>query len=136
MARKTLSDLRSASKLQADAVDEYKLTSEVKYELAKAAYDAQDAKTQKVIDRMVETLRTYCTGYVTIQLQPPTGALVPVKISNEYLGFNLLFLAVEIVKDLALLDIRVANFQFPQSQCAMCGAELGIPELSKAGRLR
>ena len=134
MARKSITDLRSKSKLQADALEEYKLTSEIKYELAKAAYDEQDKATQKVIDRIVDTLRGYCTGYINVQLQPPTGALVPVKLDNRYLGFNLLFLAVEIVKDLALLDIRVASFQFPQSQCAKCGAELGIPELTKAAR--
>ena len=134
MARKTISDLRSSDKLMQEAVDRHKSISEVKYELAKEAYDAQDDDTKAVIDKMVETLRTYCTGYINLQLQPPTGAMVPVKLNNEYLGYNLLFLAVEIVKDLALLDIKVASFKFPPSMCATCGAELGLPEKTKAAR--
>jgi hypothetical protein len=134
MARKSITDLPSSAKLTKDAIEQYKSVSEIKYELAKEAYDEQDAATQAVIDRMVETLRTYCTGYINVQLQPPTGARVPVKLTNEYLGYNLLFLAVEIVKDLALLDIKVASFRFPKSMCAVCGAELGIPEKTKAAR--
>lgn len=134
MARKSISDLRSSAKLEEEAVEQFKSVSEIKHELAMEAYDLQDKATQTVIDKMVDTLRTYCTGYINVQLQPPTGALVPVKISNEYLGFNLFFLAVEIVKDLALLDIKVANFKFPPSMCATCGAELGIPEQTRAAR--
>jgi hypothetical protein len=134
MARKSITDLRSAPGLTTKAIEHIQSVSEVKYELAKEAYDEQDRATQAVIDKMVDTLRTYCTGYINVQLQPPTGALVPVKLTNEYLGYNLLFLAVEIVKDLALLDIKVASFKFPKSMCAVCGAELGIPELTKAVR--
>src|SRR5262245_25436912 len=134
MARKSITDLPSHAKLQEEAIEQFKAVSEIKMELAQEAYDMQDAETQKVIDKMVETMRTYCTGYINVQLQPPTGALVPVKIDNEYLGYNLFFLAVEIVKDLALLDIKVANFVFPPSMCAKCGAELGIPEKTRAAR--
>lgn len=115
-----------------DAIDEFKAISEMKYELAKEAYDSQDAQTQVVIDRVVGTLRQYATGYINVQLNPPEGAPVPVKLDNRYLGFNLFWLAIEIVKDLAFVGIRVENFEFPPTQCAQCGVEL-IPE-KKSGR--
>lgn len=134
MARKQITDLKSADKLVTEAIEEHQSIAEVKYELAKAAYDAQDKETKAVIDRIVDTLRTYATGYIHVQLQPPTGALVPVKLDNTYLGYNLLYLAVEIVKDLAFLDIQVASFEFPEAYCARCGAELGIPELTTGGK--
>jgi hypothetical protein len=124
MARKSIHELKSVAKLTADAVEEWESVSLIKYELAKTAYDAQDAETQEAIDRIVKTLQTYATGYINVQLQPPIGAMVPVKVSAEYLGYNLLFLAVEIAKDLGFVGIRLANFVFPETLCASCGAEL------------
>lgn len=134
MPRKSVTDLKSAKRKLNEAMEEFESLSEVKYELAKAAYEVQDAKTQQVIDRIVATLRTYATGYVTFQLAPPRGALSTVKITNEYLGYNLFYLAVEVMKDLAMMGIKVAEFTFPPALCAQCGAELGIPELKKVKR--
>jgi hypothetical protein len=134
MARKSVADLKSAKRKLEQAIEEFEATSEVKYDLAKAAYDVQDAKTQQVIDRIVATLRTYATGYVTFQLAPPRGAVEAVKITNEYLGYNLFYLAVEVVKDLAIMGIRVAEFEFPPALCSNCGVELDIPELKKVKR--
>lgn len=134
MARKSIMDLRSADKLVQDALEEHQSVAEIKYELAKEAYDAQDRQTRAVIDRIVGTLQSYATGYINVQLQPPEGVLVPVKLDNTYLGYNLLYLAIEIVKDLAFLGVKVANFKFPKSYCARCGGELGIPERTKAAR--
>lgn len=136
MARKSVTNLRSADKLVEEAVEFFKSVSEIKYELAKDAYDAQDEETKAVIDRIHDTLRVYASGYITVQLSPPSGDLVPVKIDNDYLTYNLLWLAVEIIKDLAILGTRVANFEFPPSMCAICGSEI-IPEKTsgrKVGR--
>jgi len=126
---KSVADLKSTKveQLTNDALDDFKAVSEIKYDLAKEAYDMQDEDTQKAIDRIVNTLQIYATGSITIQLSPPRGALIPVRIDNTYLGYNLLWLAVEICKDLAFLDLQVANFEFPPSQCVKCGSEI-IPE--------
>jgi len=134
MGRKSVTDLPSSAKLVDDAIEQYNSVAEIKYELAKAAYDAQNRATRRAIDRIVDTLRVYATGYINVQLQPPEGALVPVKVDNTYLGYNLLWLAIEIAKDLAFLDIRLADFRFPEALCAKCGAELGIPELTKGAK--
>jgi hypothetical protein len=70
MARKSIGKLTSKNSLLDEAVEEWKSTSELKYELAKSAYDVQDDETKKVIDRILATLQTYATGYITIQLTP------------------------------------------------------------------
>jgi hypothetical protein len=135
MPRKQLTNLKSSDKLLADAIEQFHGVSEVKYELAKEAYAIQDIDTKAVIDRIAATLRQHANGYIQVQLDPPRGALVPVKIENEYLGMNLLWLAIEIVKDLAFVGIRVAKFKFPEQVCAQCGVQL--PETTsarKAGR--
>jgi hypothetical protein len=134
MARKSVTDLKSAKRKLEEAIEEFEQMSEMKFELAKTVYDTQDAKTQAVIDRIVTTLRVYATGYITLQLAPPHGAPTAVKITNEYLGYNLFYLAVEVVKDLAIMGTRVAEFDFPPALCSQCGAELGIPELKKVKR--
>lgn len=131
--RKSAADLKSADKLLAAALDDFKSVSELKYELAKEAYDMQDATTQAVIDRIVSTLQVYATGYINLQLSPPNGAVVPVKLDNVYLGYNLLWLALELVKDLAITGIKVAEFSFPPAMCVKCGADI-IPERTKKGR--
>jgi hypothetical protein len=136
MGRKSISDLKSVDKLTEDAVEEFKSVSEMKWELARDAYELQDKETKAVIDRIVATLRTYANGYIAVQLNPPTGETIPVKIENDYLDMNLLWLAVEVVKDLAFIGVQVASFEFPPSLCAQCGADI-IPEKRsgrKAGR--
>lgn len=114
--RKTLASLDPQLK---SVVDEFRSISEMKHEMATDAYNLQDATTKKVIDRMVATLRTYATGYVHVTVGK---TVVPVKIEAEYLGMNLFWLAVELCKDLAFSDIRIASFQWPESLCASCSS--------------
>jgi hypothetical protein len=130
MARKTLAAIDP--KLTR-VLEEFQAVSLVKYEMARDAYDIQDKDTQAAIDRIHGTLQQYATGYINLKVG---RSIVPVKIDNEYLGYNLLFLAVEIAKDLAFTGIRLANFKVPDVYCATCG-DL-IPELtnSKGRRTR
>lgn len=118
MPPKSLTDIDP--KLQS-ITEEFNAISVVKGQMAQDAYDVQDAKTKATIDRIVATLQASATG--TVQLK--VGRMMnPVKLSNEILGFNLLYLAVEIVKDLAFVGIKVANFKFDPKHCADCGSEL------------
>ena len=128
MARKTLADIDP--KL-ASVVDEFKELSEVRQEIAKDAYDVQDELTQQTIDRITATLQQYATGYITAKVN---RSAVPVKIDNDFIGMNLFYLAVEIVKDLAFMDIRVAEFEFPEQICASCGIELSTANRRRVGK--
>jgi hypothetical protein len=122
--KKTLANLRDADDLVKEAVEEFKLLSEVKYELAKEAYDAQDEATRDMIDQLHRVLRIHATGYVTIQLSPPHGAVVPVKVEQQYVDFNLLYIVMDMLSNLALFDIRVGSYTFPKTLCANCESQI------------
>ena len=109
MARKSLDAL--------NRLDMFEEVSAVKYDLAHEVYDAQDDETKMLIDKIEHTLRQYATATVKIGKRNWD-------ITEEQLHFNLFYLAVEVVKDLALLDIRVGNFTFPEDVCATCGGEV------------
>lgn len=117
-----------------EAMAEWRALTEVRYELAREAYDFQDDKTKALIDRIVRRLREGASGYITIRLNPPHGQAVPVKVDQEYLGFNLLYVATEILKDLAMFDIKVGTYKLPPSLCVNCGAELTNEKPKKARR--
>lgn len=115
---------QTGSKQVAEAVEEFKQLTMIRYEMAKDVFDHQDEDTQEVLQRIVDRLRLSATGYITVSVNPPHSAVVPVKIEQQYVDFNLLFIATEILKDLATFDVRVASFEFPPSLCASCGAEI------------
>jgi hypothetical protein len=127
MSRKSVTTLSAAKELVKDAVEEFYSVSEMKYEIAKAGYDAQDDDTRDMIDQLVKVLNLHATGYITVQLDPPHGGPVPVKIQKKYVDFNTLYIVMDMLKTLALFDIRVGKYTFPAAYCAQCEAEL-IPE--------
>lgn len=115
MARKSLVDLDPNLR---SAVDEFQAVSLVKFEMARDAYNMQDAETKAAIDRIHGTLQQHATGYINVVVGK---TVYPVRINSEYLGYNLLYLAVEIVKDLAFTGIRIAKFKVPPLTCVACG---------------
>lgn len=62
--------------------------------IAVASYEAQDSETQDVMDRIMERI-----------------------------GADNLFTATEILKDMAQMDVQVANYKFPPL-CVECGTEI------------
>lgn len=86
--------------------EEQQLMAEVRGEIAQEAYDAQDAKTKAAIDAVAHRLAKDAAS------------------TDIYTQHNLLFVAVEIVKDLAVTGIRVASYNFPEGQCVSCGGAL------------
>lgn len=96
--RKTAADLTRDEQI---AVAEYKSV------LFTEVYDQQDAATRGMIDKIVAQLRVYNKT----------------PMAEPYLTFNLQWLAVEIVKDMAMVGIRLGTFAFPEGVCAVCGAE-------------
>lgn len=131
MAKKQISETDRYVK---DAVEEWRSLAEMRGELAREAYDYQDDATKAVIDRIVTRLRLGASGYIEVRVNPPKGNLVAVKIEQAYLDFNLMYVALELLKDLALFDIRVGSFQFPPSLCSSCGAEIIAERPRKRGK--
>jgi hypothetical protein len=119
----------NADKQLAEALEDWKLQTEVRYELAKEAYDFQDDDTKEVIDRIVNRLRLGANGFIRVRLSDQSS--VSVKVEQEYLDFNILYVACEIIRDLALFDVRLAHYAFPPSMCISCGAEITGEALPK-----
>lgn len=117
-----------------EALEEWKALTEVRYELAKEAFDAQDEPTHALLTRIVNRLRLGASGYITVRVDPPHGASVPVKIDQEYLDYNLLYVATEILKDLAMFDIKVGTYTLPPLMCVNCGAEITHEEKPRRKR--
>jgi hypothetical protein len=135
MPRKSVVTLKANDELVKESVEQFYLVSEMKYEIAKAAYDAQDDDTRDMIDQLVKVLNLHATGYITVQLDPPHGGAVPVKVEKRYVDFNTLYIVMDMLKTLALFDIRVGKYVFPAAHCAQCEAEL-IPERKHAPKAR
>lgn len=49
---------------------------------------------------------------------------VAVTVDMEYIEMNAFYMAIEILKDLAMMDVRVDKFKYPESFCAECGVKL------------
>ena len=122
MARKQA--VRQTPDQTEEALAEIRALIEVRYEIAKEAYDMQDEQMRGVIDQMVRRLRLSTTGYVNVHINPPRGSIVQAKLDQKYVDFNLLYVATEILKDLALMDIKIGTYKFPPAMCVTCGAEV------------
>jgi hypothetical protein len=113
-------------------VEIFKMASEARLELAMRAYKAQDKQTRDALDLIVARLRTLSTGQIRIFPEGKTGRSVVVPIEPATIDSNILFLATEILKDLALMDVKVANYEFPSVYCAECGEKLTPSKRAKA----
>lgn len=99
--------------------------------LAQAAFNYQDAETQATIERIMDRLVVGTNGVVTITI---SGHKKYQPVEMHYLSLNAMWLATEILKDLAFMDIQVANYEFPTMICTECGADVKPPK--KKGRKR
>lgn len=88
--------------------------------LAQRAYDAQDAMTQDALDVMVERIIAISRGAVVFSNRK--GDKLAFQIDENDKKMNALYLATEIMKDLAQLDIRLASYKFLPNVCVECGS--------------
>lgn len=110
----------------------FKRATEARYELAMRAYNAQDNQTKDALDIMVARLRTIGTGQIRIFPDGKRGHSVVVPIEPVLQDQNIMFLATEIFKDLALMDVQVANYEFPPVYCVECGDKISLTRRAKA----
>lgn len=108
--RKTDADLRATQ-----VVEEFEAESLVMAEIANDVYYLQDDETRRVIDKVIDVLRASATGELV-------G--VATNVSDDAVKDNTLWLAVEIVKDLSMVGLQVANFTMPSHLCANCGSDV------------
>jgi hypothetical protein len=107
------------------ALAEYKRIIDARYRIAKAVYDVQDGLTKEVIDRIRDRLRVATTGVVQINGKP-------VQLDQDSIDLNLLFIATEILSDLLLNGIQVANFKWHEQYCVECKDKiLNVPKSKK-----
>ena len=97
---------------------------EARYRIAMVAFDTQDENTKEALRMIRDRLAVLSTGTIRIFPDGKRNPGVTTQISQEYVDKNLLYMATEIVKDLAFMDIRVENYNFPKVYCAECGEKL------------
>jgi hypothetical protein len=118
---------KKKSKIQR-AIDEqlelFRKATEARYRIATAAYEAQDQQTKNALDSIRDRLSTIATGTVRVFPYGKNNPGHTVQISSELVDQNILYIATEIVKDLAYMDIRVENYEFPKVYCADCGDKI------------
>jgi len=103
----------------------FKRATEARYELARGVFDAQPASTQEVIFRIQKMLLVNANGVVKFYPKNDRKQVaIPVTVEMEYVEHNAFYMAIEILKDLAMMDIRVDEFEFPETFCAECGIKL------------
>lgn len=115
-------------------VDEFKERSKIRFKIAKAAYDAQDAKTRQVIESIQSQLLLGASGVIRVYSDGKRQESVAVKVDMEYVEHNTLYVATEILKDLAMMDVKVANYKFPDVYCAECGEKIQKKKPKSKGR--
>jgi hypothetical protein len=123
--------VRTQEKIVRDQLDLFYEQTNARYRIARAAYDAQDEDTQRVIDMLCDRLKTAGTGYVKIFPNGKRNPPVSIPITLEYQDMNVLYIATEILKDLALADVKVENYNFPRVYCDECGDRLDAGTKSK-----
>ena len=131
--RKQIPQRKSKVDRQIEAqLEVFRAQTEARYRIALAAYEAQDIPTKDALDRIRDRLQTMSTGQIRVFPNGKARDSYVVEISQTLVDQNILYMATEIVKDLAFMDIRVANYQFPTVYCAECGDKLVMKKRKKA----
>jgi hypothetical protein len=97
---------------------------EARYKKARRVYEIQDDETQDALDRMTTLLCRIARKNMWVGVGKTAEERVVLTIPEETIYHNMFYMANEILKDLALFDIRVAEYTFPPNLCVECGAEV------------
>lgn len=93
--------------------------SQERLQYAKAVYDHQNHTAQDAIDRIQSVLIRQARRRAYVG-ENKTSRVV-VELPNDAIWNNALYMAIEIMKDLAYMDIRVSGFTWPPDLCIECG---------------
>lgn len=118
-------------KLAEKAMEDFKSEAKARYDKAQKLYKKQDADTQDALDRMTTLLCRIARRHMWVGVGKK-GDRVVFTIPEETIFHNMSYMAVEILKDLAQMDVKVAGFDF-KNLCMECHTELK-PTAKKKGK--
>lgn len=110
-------------KLGEKAMVDFTAESQARYDKARKLYDRQDADTQDALDRMTSLLCRIARRHMWVGVGKK-GDRIVFTIAEEIIFHNMFYMAVEILKDLGQMDVRVAGFSYPNDMCVECHREL------------
>lgn len=113
----------SEAKLQelaTKALDDFREAAEERYQGAMAVYEAQDNETKDALDRMIDLLSGIARKRMWVAPSRGSDIKAVVLLPDQVIRQNMTYMAVEILKDLAQMDVRVASFTFPDHLCGVC----------------
>lgn len=107
----------------ADAAME-KFTAEVvaRHDAAHEIYAKQDSQTQDAIERIQDIMLRIGRKRMWISVGGREDRVVR-DIPQAVQARIAWYIAVQIVKDLAVMDIRIEDYKHPAGNCAMCGTD-------------
>lgn len=118
-------------------VEIFKRATQARYDLARQAFDSQDEDTQNVITRIQKMLCVNANGIIRVYVDgQKRNKSYTVTVEMDYIEMNAFYMAIEILKDLAMMDVKVAGFKFPESNCSECGVKLNDRGKGKKKRKR
>lgn len=102
------------------ALQDFKDASEDRYKRAMVVYNEQDSETKDALDRMIDLLSGIARRRIWVAPSRGSEHRAVVLIPDHVVRQNMVYMAVEVLKDLAQMDVRVANFSFPKTLCIVC----------------
>lgn len=117
-AKKKVSE-KELHALASKAMDEFKAEAKKRHEIARRLYERQDDETQEALDRMTTLLVRIAKRHMWVGVGKQ-GDKIVFTIPEETVYHNMFYMAVEILKDLAQMDVKIAGFDFPRDVCADC----------------
>jgi hypothetical protein len=109
-------------KLADKAMVDFNAEATERFVRAKQLYDRQSGDAQDAITRMTNLLCRIAKRQMWVGIGK--GDRVVMDIPEQTIYHNMFYLACEILKDLAQMDVMVSGFKIPADLCAECYIEL------------
>lgn len=114
-----------------ESMEVFKAQAKARYDEAHKGYEKQDDDTQDALDRMTTLLCRIARKRMWFTVGKREDRVIMV-IPEETIYHNMFYMANEILKDLALMDVRVASYTFPADTCVECGKAIESKPKKKA----
>lgn len=103
--------------IAAESMALFEKEAKARYDKSRKLYIEQDDETMEALERMITLLCRIARKNMWVS----AGAeRIVMQIPEQTIYHNMHYMAVEILKDLAQFDIKVANFKFSEMLCATC----------------